>query len=105
MGDVLEAALKRDLGDIHLGTADKRCRVIEAFTKQPFSRRLLKVRLEIARDEVFYYPDLMITCDSRDTNRYFMRHPKVLIEVLSGETERTDRREKFFSYPSVVSLK
>jgi len=64
----------------------------------------MKVRLHIARDEVFYYPDLMVTCDSRDTDRYFMRHPKVLIEVLSGETERTDRREKFFSYTSIETL-
>src|SRR2546426_7804749 len=58
----------------------------------------MKVRLHIARDEVFYYPDLMVTCDSRDPNRYFMRHPKVLIEVLSGETERTDRRGEIFSF-------
>ena len=28
----------------------------------------------------------------------------MLIEVLSGETERTDRREKFFSYTNIETL-
>src|SRR5690349_4354120 len=54
----------------------------------------MKVRLQIGRDDIFYYPDIMVACDPRDTDRYFKRYPKVLIEVLSDETERTDRREK-----------
>ena len=64
----------------------------------------MKVRLHIARDDVFYYPDIMVTCDPRDTDRYAKRFPTVLIEVLSPETERTDRREKFFSYTSIETL-
>lgn len=64
----------------------------------------LKVRLQIARTDVFYYPDVMVVCDPRDTERYFKRHPKVLIEVLSPETERTDRREKFISYLQIETL-
>src|ERR1051325_3641947 len=64
----------------------------------------LKVRLQIARTDIFYYPDVMVVCDPRDTERYFKRHPKVLIEVLSPDTERTDRREKFISYLQIDSL-
>jgi Uma2 family endonuclease len=64
----------------------------------------MKVRLRIARDDVFYYPDLMVACDARDTDRYFKRYPKVLIEVLSPDTERTDRREKFLSYAGIETL-
>jgi Uma2 family endonuclease len=64
----------------------------------------LKVRLQVASDEIFYYPDVMVTCDPRDTERYFNRFPKVLIEVLSPETERTDRREKFLSYTQIETL-
>jgi Uma2 family endonuclease len=64
----------------------------------------VKVRLHIAREDVFYYPDVMVTCDPRDTDRYFLRYPKVLIEVLSNDTERTDRREKFLSYTQLDSL-
>ena len=63
-----------------------------------------KVRLEIARDDIFYYPDVMVACDPRDTDRFFKRFPKVLIEVLSDTTERTDRREKFLSYTQIETL-
>ncbi len=61
----------------------------------------MKVRLLVSTTDIFYYPDLMVTCDARDTDRYFKRFPKVLIEVLSPDTERTDRREKFLSYTQV----
>src|SRR5437868_2961432 len=64
----------------------------------------MKVRLQIGRDNVFYYPDVLVTCDARDTDRYFTRYPKVLIEVLSPDTERIDRREKFLSYTGIETL-
>lgn len=64
----------------------------------------LKVHVRISNDEVFYYPDVMVACDPRDTDRYFKRFPKILIEVLSSETERTDRREKFLSYTQIETL-
>jgi Uma2 family endonuclease len=64
----------------------------------------MKVRLRLFGDEVLYYPDLMVACDPRDTDRYFKRYPSVLIEVLSPDTERTDRREKRFSYLGIETL-
>jgi Uma2 family endonuclease len=64
----------------------------------------LKVRLQIAQRDIFYYPDILVTCDPRDTDRYFKRFPKVLIEVLSDGTERIDRREKFLSYTHIETL-
>jgi Uma2 family endonuclease len=79
----------------HAHVGDGPCRVFMAD---------MKLHLSVAHDEVFYYPDLLVTCDSRDTDRYAMRYPKVIIEVLSSETERTDRREKFFSYTSLETL-
>jgi Uma2 family endonuclease len=47
----------------------------------------LKLRLEISEEAVFYYPDVMVTCDPRDTDPYFKRFPQVLIEVLSPDSE------------------
>ena len=64
----------------------------------------LKVRLEVAGSDIFYCPDLAVACDPRDTDRYFIRYPKVLVEVLSPETERIDRREKFLSYTQIETL-
>jgi Uma2 family endonuclease len=64
----------------------------------------LKVRLEIGGELIFYYPDLLVTCDKRDTDRFFKQFPIVLVEVLSPETERTDRREKFLNYIQIPSV-
>lgn len=64
----------------------------------------LKVRLEIARQDIFYYPDILVACDPRDRDRYFKRHPKVLIEVLSESTDHIDRREKFLNYTQIETL-
>jgi len=75
--------------------AGERCRVLMAD---------VKVWLEIAGDDVFYYPDVMVGCDPRDTEKFYLRHPKVIVEVLSESTERTDRREKLLSYMRIESL-
>lgn len=73
----------------------RRCRVFMAD---------LKLRVEVAGHALFYYPDVMVACDPRDTDRLSRRFPKVLIEVLSEETERTDRREKPLSYTKIETL-
>ena len=64
----------------------------------------VKVRLQISAEDVFYYPDVMVACDPRNTDPYFKRFPQVLIEVLSPQTEQTDRREKFLSYIQIDTL-
>ena len=64
----------------------------------------MKVRLEVAREDIFYYPDLLVVCDPRDTHRHYKSFPKVLVEVLSPDTERIDRREKFLSYTQIETL-
>lgn len=52
----------------------------------------MKVRADYA--DAFYYPDVFVTCDPRDTEPYFKRYPRLIIEVLSPSTEGIDRREK-----------
>jgi Uma2 family endonuclease len=47
---------------------------------------------------------LIVTCDPRDTDEYFINFPQALIEVLSPDTERIDRGEKFISYRQVESV-
>ncbi len=64
----------------------------------------IRVNFQLHTDEYFYYPDLVITCDPRDTHPRFIRYPKLIIEVLSESTERVDRREKFFAYTSIAAL-
>ncbi|MHA3773348.1 Uma2 family endonuclease [Verrucomicrobiota bacterium sgz303538] len=64
----------------------------------------VKARMEWLGEEVFYYPDLMVACDPRDKERYFLRYPKVIIEVLSPTTERLDRYEKRTHYQQIETL-
>jgi Uma2 family endonuclease len=56
------------------------------------------------KDEYFYYPGVVVTCDRRDNDKRFVRHPRLIIEVLSESTQRVDKREKFFAYTSIASL-
>lgn len=63
----------------------------------------LKVRIE-SRDR-FFYPDVLVTCDPRDTdNRQFKCFPKLIVEVLSPSTESFDRGDKFSDYRQLDSL-
>ena len=64
----------------------------------------IRVNFDIRDDEYYYYPDLVVTCDPRDTDKRFIRHPRLLIEVLSASPERVDKREKFFAYTGIASL-
>jgi Uma2 family endonuclease len=64
----------------------------------------VKLKLQTALEDIFYHPDLIVTCHPRDTERYFKKYPKVLIEVLSPDTERIDRREKLSAYTQIESL-
>jgi len=64
----------------------------------------MKVWLSIAGQEIFYYPDLVLSCDPEDREDYFVRRPCLIVEVLSEATERIDRREKMLAYQTIPSL-
>jgi Uma2 family endonuclease len=65
----------------------------------------IKVRLEEA--DCYYYPDVAVTCDERDTNSTddFILYPCLIIEVLSSSTAAFDRGEKFADYQTSPSLR
>jgi Uma2 family endonuclease len=63
----------------------------------------MKVRLETPN--CFYYPDIMVTCNSRDReNSIYKCFPKLIVEVLSASTEAFDRGDKFADYQTLTSL-
>ena len=64
----------------------------------------IRVNFDLRNDEYYYYPDIVVTCDKRDTHKRFVHHPRLIIEVLSESTERVDKREKFLAYTSIASL-
>jgi Uma2 family endonuclease len=72
----------------------------------------IKVLIEAA--DVYYYPDVIVTCDERDKNlsESFIRYPSLVIEVLSDNTEAFDsanatlreRGNKFADYQQIETL-
>jgi Uma2 family endonuclease len=67
------------------------------------------VKLHVARDNAFYYPDVIVSCDPRlqtiSGEAMVIDQPTLLVEVLSPSTAGVDRREKFFAYRKLASLK
>ena len=63
----------------------------------------MKVRIETKNR--FYYPDVMVTCETKDReNSTYKQFPRLIIEVLSNSTEAFDRGDKFADYQSLPSL-
>jgi Uma2 family endonuclease len=63
-----------------------------------------KVRLEINREDIFYYPDVMVACQRVGVEQYYLRYPTLIVEVLSPSTESIDRREKLLNYPQISTV-
>lgn len=63
----------------------------------------MKLRLQMIGRNLFYYPDVMVTCDPTDNPRYYRERPKLLIEVLS-EDENKDLVEQYLAYQRIPSL-
>lgn len=64
----------------------------------------MKVKINLQQGDIFYYPDLLVTCDRDDREKYFKTNPNLIVEVLSDSTETTDKREKRINYQSLGSL-
>ena len=66
----------------------------------------MKVKLKAANHnkKIFYYPDVLITCNPEDRDKYFVNYPCAIFEVLSPSTEVSDRREKLVNYQTISSL-
>ena len=62
-----------------------------------------KLHLEVNESKFFYYPDVMVACGP-NTDIRFCTNPRLIIEVLSPSTERTDRGEKASNYRQIPAL-
>ncbi len=62
------------------------------------------VRLEIAEEDFYLYPDLFVTCDEDDkTNNLYKKNPSIIFEVLSDSTALYDKEIKYYKrIPSLL---
>lgn len=63
------------------------------------------VKVHIVSANCFYYPDVMVACDTFDDNSVYTEEPVLIVEVLSPSTAATDRREKLVNYLQIPTLK
>ena len=62
------------------------------------------MKLRVAEWNAFYYPDVMVVCNPADAHSHYKEQPGTVIEVMSPNTESTDRREKLLAYRTLPSL-
>ncbi len=66
---------------------------------------IFSVKVGVSEKGPFHYPDVMVTCDQRDSNRLkVIYHPCLIAEVLSPSTEAFDRGRKFANYRRIQTL-
>lgn len=70
---------------------------------EPF---FLEAKLEIrtGRDQIMYYPDVLVSCRPEDRTEQAVRNPKLVVEILSKSTQHIDRREKAMTYQRVEAI-
>ncbi len=79
---------------LHAALRGKRCR--------PYVENM-KLRVQRGEAVEFFYPDVMVVCQPSGSN-VWEDAPRVIFEVLSEGTERTDRIEKRDAYLGIPSL-
>ena len=79
---------------IHAHLRGKRCRVFKSD---------MKLRVTTDDKVVHFYPDIMVTCDRKDTHPIYKEKPTLIIEVASDDWER-DYYMKLAAYLPIPSL-
>jgi Uma2 family endonuclease len=64
------------------------------------------VKLRVEAANVYFYPDVFVTCDPRDAGDALVKRSAVLVvEVLSASTAEYDRGDEFADYRKLDSLR
>lgn len=62
-----------------------------------------ETKVQVTRN-VYYYPDVLVSCEEDPESPYFRNSPILIIEVTSPSTEHIDRREKLLFYQQMQSV-
>lgn len=60
--------------------------------------------MKLRAADAFYYPDVMVCCDTADNDPYTKTRPIFIAEVLSPASRTIDEREKRVAYQCLLSL-
>ena len=79
-------------------------RLNEQLADGPCEVFMSDMKLKVA-ENIYYYPDVIVCCDSPPSDPYFRTQPVLIIEVMSPGTERIDHHEKLLAYKRLNSLR
>lgn len=82
-----------------------RSHVRGSFCRAFISDMKVNIKANNNSSDLFYYPDVVVSYDPKDNNRYFLDSPSLICEVLSPSIQVTDKREKRLNYQTIDSLK
>ena len=72
----------------------------------PCSVYISDMKLRVAQDHAFFYPDVFVTCTDADRAQSLWKsEPVLVVEVLSPSTSAYDRGAKFAAYRKLRSLR
>jgi Uma2 family endonuclease len=73
---------------------------------KPCRAYIADMKLHVSEVDAFFYPDVMVTCDSRDrATDMIKQYPVFIAEVLSESTAEYDRTFKFACYQKISTLR
>lgn len=67
---------------------------------EPFSN---DIKVQVTRN-VYYYPDVLVSCEENPADAHFRNNPVLIVEVTSPSTKNIDRREKLLFYQQIPSV-
>ena len=96
------------------GASIAHCRIVQALVFE-LTERLrgkaceifstqVELNLKVDKDQLVYYPDVMVSCDRTGWGEAWIQNPRLVVEVLSACTRDIDRREKAMNYRRVSSV-
>lgn len=62
------------------------------------------IRVQVTKN-VYYYPDVLVSCEENAPDPYFRNQPILIVEITSPSTENIDRREKLLFYQHMPSVR
>lgn len=103
MGEVFAMA---GAGDAHVTVALNVASLLKSHLRgTPCRVYIADMKLRVAEADAFFYPDVFVTCDTRDHgSELFKTHARLVVEVLSESTAGFDRGKKFACYRRLESL-
>ncbi len=63
------------------------------------------VKIEITKNYHYAYPDVVVSCSEKEDDPLSIKHPILIVEVLSDSTREYDMNKKFEFYKQIPSLK